>query len=57
MQHLKQMLYAPNQLTLLRLVFIPPVILFILYADYSAALLLVLLAGLTDGLDGLLARR
>ena len=57
MQHLKQMLYAPNQLTLLRLVFIPPVILFILYGDYSTALLLVLLAGITDGLDGLLARR
>ncbi len=57
MQHLKQILYAPNQLTLLRLVFIPPVILFILYADYSSALVLVLLAGLTDGLDGLLARR
>ncbi len=57
MQHLKQMLYAPNQLTLLRLLFIPPVILFILYGDYSTALLLVLLAGITDGLDGLLARR
>ena len=57
MQNLKQIFYAANQLTLLRLVFIPPVVLFILYDHYSAAFLLILIAGLSDGLDGLLARR
>jgi cardiolipin synthase len=57
MQNLRQVLYAPNQLTLLRLVFIPPVILFILYGHYRAAFILTLIAGASDGLDGLLARR
>jgi len=57
MQNLRQVLYAPNQLTLLRLVFIPPVIMFILYGHYRSAFALVLIAGTTDGMDGLLARR
>ena len=51
------LLYAPNQLTLLRLVFIPPVIVLILYGHYRTAFVLVLIAGGSDGLDGLLARR
>ncbi len=42
---------------MLRLVFIPPVILFILYGHYQAAFVLVLIAGTTDGMDGLLARK
>jgi len=57
MPNLKQILYAPNQLTLLRLFFIPPVILFILYGHYRSAFWLVLTAGASDALDGLLARR
>ena len=57
MQNLREILYAPNQLTLLRLVFIPPVILFILYGHYGSAFILVLIAGMTDGMDGLLARK
>src|SRR5450759_1309942 len=57
MQNLRQVLYAPNQLTLLRLLFIPPVIICILYGHYRAAFALVLIAGASDGLDGLLARR
>src|SRR4051812_26000385 len=57
MQNLRQVLYAPNQLTLLRLVFIPPVIVFILYGHYRAAFTLVLIAGGSDALDGLLARK
>src|SRR5262245_50392077 len=57
MQNLRQVLYAPNQLTLLRLVFIPPVILFILYGHYRSAFALVTIAGTTDAFDGLLARR
>lgn len=57
MQNLREILYAPNQLTILRLVFIAPVILFILYGHYGAAFTLVLIAGISDGLDGLLARK
>ena len=57
MQNYGQFLYPSNQLTLLRLVFIPFVILTILYGQYRAALILVLIAGITDGMDGLLARR
>jgi cardiolipin synthase len=57
MPNIGQFFYLSNQLTLLRLVFIPFVVLTILYARYETALILVLIAGLTDGMDGLLARR
>ncbi len=46
----------PNLLTLLRLVIIPFVVLNILEQDYRLALVLFVLAGLSDGLDGVLAR-
>lgn len=57
MRILGQFFYPSNQLTLLRLVFIPFVILSILYDQYRAAFILVCIAGLTDAMDGLLARR
>lgn len=57
MPRLHQVLYAPNQLTLLRLIFIPFVIVSIVVGEYGTAFALVLIAGVTDGLDGLLARR
>ncbi len=57
MPKLKQVLYAPNQLTLLRLIFIPFVIVSIVVEEYGTAFALVLVAGISDGLDGLLARR
>ena len=57
MPTLGQFFYPSNQLTLLRLVFIPFVVLSILYGRYETALVLVLIAGLTDGMDGLVARR
>jgi cardiolipin synthase len=47
---------APNQLTLLRLIFIPFVIISVSDGHWSWALALLILAGLSDGLDGLLAR-
>ena len=52
-----QFFYPSNQLTFLRLVSIPFIILAILYGQYRTALILVLIAGLSDGMDGLLARR
>lgn len=57
MPRLNQVLYAPNQLTLLRLIFIPFVIVSIVEGEYGMAFVLVMIAGISDGLDGLLARR
>jgi cardiolipin synthase (CMP-forming) len=52
-----QVLSAPNQLTLARMAFLPFIVIKILDHHYKGALILTLLAGLSDGLDGLLARR
>jgi len=54
---LSQLLTAPNQLTLLRMVFLPFVIIHVMSGHYRWALALFVLAGLSDGLDGLLARK
>src|SRR5208282_3007532 len=51
-----RILTVPNQLTFLRLGFLPFFVISIHYRRYDAALALLILAGLTDGLDGLLAR-
>ena len=51
-----QILTAPNQLTLLRMIFLPFIVISLLKHDYTWALALFVLAGLSDGLDGLLAR-
>jgi cardiolipin synthase len=47
---------VPNQLTFLRLGFLPLFIILIFYRRYGWALAILILAGLTDGMDGLLAR-
>jgi len=52
-----RILTVPNQITFLRLGFLPLFIISILYDRYSWALVILIAAGLTDGLDGLLARR
>ena len=54
---LVQLLYAPNQLTLLRMMFLPFIVINLIGHNYLWALVLFMLAGLSDGLDGLLARR
>ena len=53
---LAQLRSFPNLLTLLRLSFIPFVVSSILDGWYGIALILFILAGISDGLDGLLAR-
>jgi cardiolipin synthase len=54
--NLRQILTAPNQLTLLRMIFLPFIVINLVKQDFKWALALFVLAGLSDGLDGLLAR-
>ena len=51
------MLTAPNQLTLLRMIFLPFIVINLVKHDFQWALLLFVLAAMSDGLDGLLARK
>ena len=53
----RQILTAPNQLTLLRMIFLPFIVINLVKHDFKWALILFVLAGLSDGLDGLLARK
>ena len=52
----RQILTAPNQLTLLRMIFLPFIVIDLVKHDFKWALVLFVLAGISDGLDGLLAR-
>jgi cardiolipin synthase len=54
--NLRQILTAPNQLTLLRMIFLPFIVINLVKHDFKWALALFILAGFSDGLDGLLAR-
>ena len=54
---LSHLLTAPNQLTLLRMLFLPFIVNSFLDQHYTTALVLFVRAGLSDGLDGLLARQ
>ncbi len=53
---LSQLLTAPNQLTLVRMMFVPFIVIKLVEGYYELALILFVLAGFSDGLDGLLAR-
>ncbi len=48
--------HIPNAITVLRLLLVPPVVALILAGDQVAALVLFLAAGISDGVDGFLAR-
>lgn len=47
---------VPNQITLLRLGFLPFFLILISYESYKWALLVLVFAGFSDGIDGVLAR-
>jgi len=53
---LSQILTAPNQLTLLRMIFVPFIVIHLVDGHYRWALVVFVIAGFSDGLDGLLAR-
>jgi cardiolipin synthase len=53
---LRQLRALPNQLTLLRLSIVPFLVLCILDGRYHRAFILMVIAGVSDGLDGALAR-
>jgi cardiolipin synthase (CMP-forming) len=50
-------LTAANQLTLLRMLLIPAFVILVLYGHLGWALTVFVTAGITDGLDGVIARR
>src|SRR5262252_10128334 len=54
---LSEVFTAPNQLTLLRMIFVPFIVIHLVDGHYLWALVLFVVAGFSDGLDGLLARR
>ena len=54
---LSQVFTAPNQLTLLRMIFVPFIVIHLVEGRYMWALGVFIIAGFSDGLDGLLARR
>jgi cardiolipin synthase (CMP-forming) len=53
---ISQLRSAPNLLTLLRLIFVPFAVIAVLGGHYGWALTIFVVAGISDGLDGLLAR-
>ncbi len=46
----------PNFLTVLRIVLVPIIVILLIQGQYAKALVCFVIAGVTDGLDGLLAR-
>ena len=51
------MLTYANQLTISRMILVPCFVLLVIYGHLRTATLVFLVAGITDGLDGLIARR
>lgn len=51
-----QVFTAPNQLTLLRMIFVPFIVIHLVDGHFLWALIIFVVAGFSDGLDGLLAR-
>ncbi len=49
--------HIPNAICILRILLIGPIIYGLLAGDFALSLLLVIVAGLSDGLDGFLAKR
>jgi len=46
----------PNTLTVIRIVLVPVIVILLIQGEYGKALICFIIAGVTDGLDGLIAR-
>jgi cardiolipin synthase len=55
-QYRPSILNLANQLTILRIMFVPVFVILLVYSELGWALVVFLAAALTDGLDGLIAR-
>ncbi len=55
--HFMDLMNIPNIITLARILSVPALIWFILAGQYSIAFLIFMLAGISDGVDGFLAKR
>ena len=49
--------YIPNYICIARILLVAPIVWLLVSRDYPMALVLIMLAGFSDGLDGFLARR
>jgi len=47
----------PNTITILRILLVPVLVYFLLHGEYRAAILVLVVAGISDALDGFIARR
>lgn len=55
--HILRLSNLPNMICVIRMLLIVPIVQFLVRGDFEEALLLIVVAGLSDGLDGFLARR
>lgn len=53
----RAMIYVPNLITLLRIISVPFLVILLFNHNYTMALILFLCAGVSDGLDGYIAKR
>ncbi len=49
--------HIPNMICILRILLVVPIVLTLLAGDFTMALMLIFIAGFSDGLDGFLARQ
>ena len=54
---LKELRTVPNMLSVLRIILIVPFVIFFLNKNYIAAAAMIILSGISDALDGFIARR
>ena len=54
---LLRLAHIPNLICIMRILLVVPIVMLLLEGRYRQALVLIVLAGLSDGLDGFLARR
>jgi cardiolipin synthase len=47
----------PNTITIMRMVLVPALVYFLLQGEYRSAILVLVVAGISDALDGFIARR